>query len=343
MELTRRGFSPLRSNGVKLAAEKYDPDDGLVRQSPPLERQIVNLRPSPSPDYLPPPERSPTPERLSRLSNSRGRPRRPKAQASQGDAVLIGFLGGLNHPDLAIKAGEEPLPQSDSDDESMEIDEDEQTSREPSDPVQLAKNAVSMVERGDRRSEDPHGSSKNENARPAFLKIQTQTEPPISKNGVNGDSEIQQDPSLRASQPAVNGIPRPDENGSKTSHSPSRSKSPANGDSDSATLSPMVRRYTIPNSERPTEALPAMPPLLAPNTARAIAGRFTVKSISIPDEQRNSQFIPDERHSTEACSVPRHVRVNHAEKDTNDPQLREVLAQRCEGGNRGRRRRLGSG
>ncbi len=40
--------------------------------------------------------------------------------------------------------------------------------------------------------------------------------------------------------------------------------------------------------------------------------------------------------------VRRHVRVNHIDKDTNDPQLREVLAQRCEGGNRGRRRRLGS-
>jgi len=39
--------------------------------------------------------------------------------------------------------------------------------------------------------------------------------------------------------------------------------------------------------------------------------------------------------------VIRHVRVNHVDKDTNDPQLREVLAQRCEGGNRGRRRRLG--
>ena len=40
--------------------------------------------------------------------------------------------------------------------------------------------------------------------------------------------------------------------------------------------------------------------------------------------------------------LSRHVRVNHMDKDTNDPQLREVLAQRCEGGSRGRRRRLGS-
>ena len=34
----------------------------------------------------------------------------------------------------------------------------------------------------------------------------------------------------------------------------------------------------------------------------------------------------------------RHVRVNHMDKDMNDPQLREVLAQRVEGGSFGRRR-----
>ena len=68
--------------------------------------------------YITPPERSPTPEYLSRSSNlkSKGKKRHPKAQASQGDAVLIGFVGGLNHPDLATEAGETPLPQSDDSD-----------------------------------------------------------------------------------------------------------------------------------------------------------------------------------------------------------------------------------
>ena len=32
-----------------------------------------------------------------------------EAQASQGDAVIIGYMGGLNHPNLAMAAGEEPL------------------------------------------------------------------------------------------------------------------------------------------------------------------------------------------------------------------------------------------
>jgi len=36
----------------------------------------------------------------------------------------------------------------------------------------------------------------------------------------------------------------------------------------------------------------------------------------------------------------RHVRVHHVDKEKDDPSLREVLAQRPEGGNRGRRRRM---
>ena len=38
--------------------------------------------------------------------------------------------------------------------------------------------------------------------------------------------------------------------------------------------------------------------------------------------------------------MDRHVRVHHVDKDKDDPQLREVLAQRPEGGSRGRRRRV---
>src|SRR5690242_1046259 len=45
-----------------------------------------------------------------------------------------------------------------------------------------------------------------------------------------------------------------------------------------------------------------------------------------------------------SCSLTnplRHVRVHHVDKDKDDPQLRDVLAQRPEGGSRGRRRRVG--
>jgi len=47
---------------------------------------------------------------------------------------------------------------------------------------------------------------------------------------------------------------------------------------------------------------------------------------------------PWRKHSLNTRS--RHVRVHHMDKDKDDPSLREVLAQRPEGGARGRRRRM---
>ncbi|KAH7126999.1 hypothetical protein B0J11DRAFT_291364 [Dendryphion nanum] len=55
-------------------------------------------------------------------------------------------------------------------------------------------------------------------------------------------------------------------------------------------------------------------------------------------------FCPDREHKyPRPDNLQRHVRVHHVDKDKDDPQLREVLAQRPEGGSRGRRRRMGSG
>ncbi|TLD32268.1 Serine/threonine-protein phosphatase 2A activator 1 [Venturia nashicola] len=54
-------------------------------------------------------------------------------------------------------------------------------------------------------------------------------------------------------------------------------------------------------------------------------------------------FCPDREHKyPRPDNLQRHVRVHHVEISKEDPQLRSVLAQRPEGGNRGRRRRLGS-
>ncbi|CAI6336067.1 unnamed protein product [Periconia digitata] len=52
-------------------------------------------------------------------------------------------------------------------------------------------------------------------------------------------------------------------------------------------------------------------------------------------------FCPDREHKyPRPDNLQRHVRVHHPEKDKDDAQLREVLAQRPEGGSRGRRRRV---
>lgn len=120
--------------------------------------------------------------------NSKGKKRRPKAQASQGDAVLIGFMGGLNHPDLATKAGEETLPQSDDSDvdDPMEVDRREQTDENKRsydrnlDLVQLAENVLPLVERS-----IGHDASKTEQLRPAPDEVLTLPNLPELKNVVH--------------------------------------------------------------------------------------------------------------------------------------------------------------
>ena len=136
-------------DGFKLAAETHDSDDDLIQRSPPLVPRIVNLKPSPSP------KRSPTPKRLSTSSNLKfeGKKRHSKAQVLQGDAILIGFLGGLNHPDLATKAGEELLSQSDDSDvddlidvnERERTDENQSVNDKNTELVHLAENALPLI------------------------------------------------------------------------------------------------------------------------------------------------------------------------------------------------------
>ena len=115
------GSNPLHRNSAKLAAVEYDPEDGLVRDAPPLVATVVNLKPSPSPDPLSS-DYSTDPEPVSAGSKPKKRSRR--AEPSRGDAVLIGFMGGLNHPELANRAGEEVLPQSESEMSSQALDSD---------------------------------------------------------------------------------------------------------------------------------------------------------------------------------------------------------------------------
>ncbi|KAH8653477.1 hypothetical protein BX600DRAFT_80398 [Xylariales sp. PMI_506] len=51
-------------------------------------------------------------------------------------------------------------------------------------------------------------------------------------------------------------------------------------------------------------------------------------------------FCPDREHKyPRPDNLQRHVRVHHIDKDKDDPQLRDVLSQRPDGPNRGRRRR----
>lgn len=87
--------------------EYLDPDDVGLHNSPPLKPMKVNLQPSPSPPPsvpLPPvsPDSSPGPP-------DRKGSNRTKYRPSQGDAVLVSFMAGGKHSDIARDAGDKPL------------------------------------------------------------------------------------------------------------------------------------------------------------------------------------------------------------------------------------------
>jgi hypothetical protein len=93
----------------------YDADEVVPQNSPLMKARRLNLQPSPSPPPIVPlTQVSPAPSAGRKSSN-----RRQKVPASQGDAVLVASLDGGRHPDIARKAGEQPLPSepgSDDDD-----------------------------------------------------------------------------------------------------------------------------------------------------------------------------------------------------------------------------------
>lgn len=59
-----------------------------------------------------------------------------------------------------------------------------------------------------------------------------------------------------------------------------------------------------------------------------------------PDNLQRSVHIAANTGTCADSFPARHVRVHHVDKDKDDAQLRDVLAQRPEGGSRGRRRRV---
>ena len=75
----------------------YETTENRITIASPKKTQQQVISP---PNYLPPPERSPTPERMSRLKR-RERKRRTKAQAYQGDTVLLWSLAGTQIPQAA--------------------------------------------------------------------------------------------------------------------------------------------------------------------------------------------------------------------------------------------------
>jgi hypothetical protein len=86
-------------------SDVYDPDDVLRHDSPLLKAFAPNFELSPSPQDAELPPIVSHPLRSRRKSSNR----RHKVPPSRGDAVLIHYLDGGAHPELADEAGRQPL------------------------------------------------------------------------------------------------------------------------------------------------------------------------------------------------------------------------------------------
>ncbi|KAI4161398.1 MAG: hypothetical protein L6R39_000070 [Caloplaca ligustica] len=124
---------------------------------------------------------------MSRSPRRKGRKRRGRTQASQGDAVLIGFLGGQNLPDVATRAGEEALnsaSHSEADDLGQDMgSEDGETAVKEDHLVQTAQVALSVD------GNDGRGVTTTlENARRIRPKIMTQS---LSSTSLDVENKVQ--------------------------------------------------------------------------------------------------------------------------------------------------------
>ena len=257
-------------------------------------------------------------------SKRRGRKRRPKSRptASQGDAVLIDFMGNLNEPEVANRAGEETLnyaTHSDSSDTGEHMDEDRGSGRPGKKNfslVQAAQHALPLLSEEDASMKD---SSKElgEGSRPSRPTIIT---PAIQRQSAERDS-VQSTPrspprggqfGLSASQ---NG-----EHGKSTGlpSSPGRQNTYRERDnSQTMATSPDLRKAMIPKSEgSSSENLPPMKSSPQPFSSKSATSPQSLPSLHslvgplveghTPSEGRVQTFpLPGSLHSPITSSVPR--------------------------------------
>ncbi|KAL8923702.1 MAG: hypothetical protein Q9208_004454 [Pyrenodesmia sp. 3 TL-2023] len=223
---------------------------------------------------------------MSRSPRHKGRKRRPKTQASQGDAVLIGFLGGLNLPDIATRAGEEPLnsashSEADDFDEDMEPEEGESTVKKDQ-LVQAAQDALSVDGNGEKGA-----TTTSESTRRVRPKIMTSLSSASrdSDRGVRSRPPGKRERRSNAStvktenlDPALGGSI--DDSHQQGLSSPSaeerRGSSGQHGSSDLAT-SPRLRQFM---ASKGSETLPAIQNVTPTTSAKSPNGQQSLPSIS---------------------------------------------------------------
>jgi hypothetical protein len=151
--------------------EYLDPDDVGLHNSPLLKPMKVNLQPSPSPPPsvpLPPvsPDSSPGPP-------DRKGSNRTKYRPSQGDAVLVSFMAGGKHSDIARDAGDRPL--------GSDIEDEEE-------PVKGTKVAVTAEEVKDEDIVEENGFDLAALAADALRQSAKESSPPAQKEATTANS-----------------------------------------------------------------------------------------------------------------------------------------------------------
>ena len=226
---------------------------------------VVTLKPSPSPDYDSSSD-SPEPEQLPPGSKAR---RRPRAQASRGDAVLIGFMGGLNHPELANRAGEEVLPQSDSEPSSV-ANEAEGTSgpvEQADDLVDSAGSAPSTSDAKPLERQRVKGSSETKTEARGPKQTEEECFQELASSHEAQSEDGSENPSPRQISDSTPGVAATD---IRSSRSPISSRSSTDRELGHKAMSPALRRYTVPSADQtPGDTLPAMQTSPPTNTSRS--------------------------------------------------------------------------
>ncbi|KAH0556659.1 hypothetical protein GP486_005539 [Trichoglossum hirsutum] len=295
---------PCRSSKLAQQTAGYYSEDDALNLSPRLQPTVPRLNRSPSPQrFVSQPQTAVLQQSVSPPSSKHSKKprsnRRHKTQPSQGDVVLVGFLGSHEHPDTAQRAGDEALPSYSESSDSEESDQDMDTDRpndvdaehhheEHQDEEQqndlggdlrdVASQALQNVPGEADADEKAPGEPeiKDDGDRRASENVQSDVE---RNEGANGSSESENnrmDVDPKVSDDAVGGLlalKSPNIPPSTLSPSHARSSAPTNGSlkSELAT-SPTLRDYAIPPYGSTLPAITtSMPPPNSPPQANSIA------------------------------------------------------------------------
>lgn len=239
----------------------------------------MKYKPSPSPESEPRP--------LSR--------RRPKNQPSQGDEVLVGFMGGGNCPEIAKRAGEVPLNSASEASESeagdsdppMDVADSSVAKGKGFSLVQVAQDALPLVDGSDGQTQAPSDNLDHNDTRRIPPKLHTQnlgsssedymataprrslSDRALLKRQITHDSKgLQSTPIGKHDTTAALPTYKPP--------APSQSRQPPRRRS--MVASPL-RTFDFPASERSAMTLPAMQTSPSSLSANSPEGKPTLPSI----------------------------------------------------------------